>query len=108
MAHYTRASHHDVQVNDEVKRYNSMLAKFQSANDDEWEAIVAVNRGQLQRGFFEHMQCLMAAEKVRGGWPAHIANMHCIRTGPCLHTCCHRELLALSDSHLAWELGWCS
>lgn len=53
-----------LQVNDEIKRYNGMLAKFQAANDDEWEAIVAINRGDLQRSFFEHMQCLMAAEKV--------------------------------------------
>lgn len=33
-----------------------MLAKFLDAKDDEWEAIVAVYRGDLQKPFFEHMQ----------------------------------------------------
>lgn len=54
-----------MQVNEEVNRYNRVLEKFLSANDDEWEAIVAVYRGDLQKPFFEHMQCLVAAEKVR-------------------------------------------
>jgi len=50
-------------VNEEVNRYNSVLKKFADAQEDEWEAIVAVYRGDLQKGFFEHMQCLMAAAK---------------------------------------------
>lgn len=43
-------------VDDEVMRYNAMLAKFLDAKEDEWEAIVAVYRGDLQKPFFEHMQ----------------------------------------------------
>jgi len=50
-------------VNEEVKRYNTILEKFLTANHDEWEAIVAVYRGDLQKPFFEHMQCLVAAAK---------------------------------------------
>lgn len=50
-------------VNDEVTRYNNVLDKFMSANEDEWDAIVAVVRGDLQRGFFEHMAYLIAAAK---------------------------------------------
>ncbi len=44
------------QVNEEVKRYNSILSKLTDAASDEWEPIVSVYRGDLQRGFFEHMQ----------------------------------------------------
>ena len=43
-------------MNDEVKRYNTILKKFADAGDDEWEAIVAVHRGDLQKAFFEHLQ----------------------------------------------------
>ena len=43
-------------VDDEITRYNAMLAKFLDAKEDEWEAIVAVYRGDLQKPFFEHMQ----------------------------------------------------
>jgi hypothetical protein len=45
-----------LQVNDEVTRYNTVLQKFLDAAPDEWEAIVTVYRGDLQRPFFEHMQ----------------------------------------------------
>ena len=48
------------QVNDEVKRYNGVLKKFADAGDDEWEAIVTVHRGDLQKPFFEHLQVWMA------------------------------------------------
>ncbi len=51
----------------QVNRYNAILMKLGAAADDEWEAIVAVYRGDFQKPFFEHMQCLMAAAKVRGG-----------------------------------------
>uniref|UniRef100_A0A7S3QLQ9 Uncharacterized protein n=1 Tax=Dunaliella tertiolecta TaxID=3047 RepID=A0A7S3QLQ9_DUNTE len=50
-------------VNDEVNRYNAILRKFIEAGSDEWDAIVSHYRGDLQRPFFEHMQCLMAASK---------------------------------------------
>ncbi|MEW5304685.1 MAG: hypothetical protein WDW36_007278 [Sanguina aurantia] len=50
-------------VNEEVQRYNRVLGKFQEAQADEWEAIVTVYRGDLQRPFFEHMQCLLVAAK---------------------------------------------
>lgn len=53
------------QVNEELKRYNSLLLKLGEAADDEWEAVVAAYRGDLQKPFFEHMQCLIAAAKVR-------------------------------------------
>lgn len=43
-------------VDEEVGRYNSVLTKFQTAKDEEWEAVVAVYRGDLQKPFFEHMQ----------------------------------------------------
>lgn len=43
-------------VDEEVARYNSVLAKFLDAKDEEWEAVVAVYRGDLQKPFFEHMQ----------------------------------------------------
>ena len=43
-------------VNEEVKRYNGVLKKCADARDDEWEAIVAVHRGDLQKAFFEHLQ----------------------------------------------------
>ena len=33
-----------------------MLKKFADAGDDEWEAIVTVHRGDLQKPFFEHLQ----------------------------------------------------
>ncbi len=52
-----------LQVHDEVGRYNAMLAKFLSAGQEEWEAIVAVHRGDLHKPFFEHMQCLLALAK---------------------------------------------
>jgi hypothetical protein len=51
------------QVHEEVGRYNSVLAKFLAAQTDEWEAVVAQYRGDLQRPFFEHMQCLVTACK---------------------------------------------
>ncbi|KXZ53007.1 hypothetical protein GPECTOR_8g376 [Gonium pectorale] len=50
-------------VNEEVSRYNRVLMKLAEAADDEWEAIVAAYRGDMQKPFFEHMQCLMAAAK---------------------------------------------
>ncbi|EFJ51826.1 hypothetical protein VOLCADRAFT_109605 [Volvox carteri f. nagariensis] len=50
-------------VNDEVSRYNRVLLKLADAADDEWDAIVAAYRGDLQKPFFEHMQCLMVAAK---------------------------------------------
>ncbi|PNW69832.1 hypothetical protein CHLRE_18g748397v5 [Chlamydomonas reinhardtii] len=50
-------------VNEELKRYNSLLLKLGEAADDEWEAVVAAYRGDLQKPFFEHMQCLIAAAK---------------------------------------------
>ena len=43
-------------VDEEVNRYNSMLAKFLDAGEEEWEAVVANYRGDLQKPFFEHMQ----------------------------------------------------
>ncbi len=46
-----------------MARYNSVLAKFLTAGDEEWEAIVAVHRPDLQKPFFEHMQCLIAAAR---------------------------------------------
>lgn len=52
-------------VDDEVTRYNAMLAKFLDAKEDEWEAIVAVYRGDLQKAFFEHMQ--VGVFRVGGG-----------------------------------------
>lgn len=50
-------------VNDELARYNGVLKKFADAADDEWEAIVATYRGDLQKAFFEHLQCLVVAER---------------------------------------------
>ncbi|GLC45942.1 hypothetical protein PLESTF_000714900 [Pleodorina starrii] len=50
-------------VNEEVSRYNRVLLKLAEAADDEWDAIVATYRGDLQKPFFEHMQCLMVAAK---------------------------------------------
>eukprot|EP00955_Chlamydomonas_euryale_P090565 364556-Chlamydomonas_euryale.AAC.6 len=50
-------------VNDEVGRYNTVLKRFADAGDDEWEAIVAASRGELQKPFFEHLQCLVIAAK---------------------------------------------
>ncbi len=43
-------------VDAEVTRYNDVLERFLSAAEEEWEAVVAVYRGDLQRPFFEHMQ----------------------------------------------------
>jgi hypothetical protein len=43
-------------VNEEVTRYNTILKKLADAQEDEWEAIVTVYRGDLQKGFFDHMQ----------------------------------------------------
>lgn len=49
-----------------------MLAKFLGADEAEWEAVVAAYRGDLQRPFFEHMQCLIAAARdEEGASPAH-------------------------------------
>jgi hypothetical protein len=53
------------QVHEEIKRYNGLLLKLADVAEDEWEAVVATCRGELQKPFFEHMQCLMAAAKVR-------------------------------------------
>lgn len=50
-------------VHEEVNRYNRLLLKLAEAADDEWDAVVAAYRGDLQKPFFEHMQCLMAAAK---------------------------------------------
>ncbi|GIM11879.1 hypothetical protein Vretimale_15350 [Volvox reticuliferus] len=50
-------------VNDELSRYNRVLLKLAEAANDEWDAIVAAYRGDLQKPFFEHMQCLMVAAK---------------------------------------------
>lgn len=55
-------------VDDEVTRYNSMLAKFLEAKEDEWEAIVAVYRGDLQKPFFEHMQVRATGGQQGLGW----------------------------------------
>jgi hypothetical protein len=62
-------------VDDEITRYNAMLAKFLDAKEDEWEAIVAVYRGDLQKAFFEHMQVradrgwvLVGAQALNRGW----------------------------------------
>lgn len=43
-------------VDEEVGRYNGVLAKFLAAPQEEWEAVLAVYRGDLQKPFFEHMQ----------------------------------------------------
>jgi hypothetical protein len=40
----------------EVERYNAVLGAFLGAGEEEWEAVVAVYRGDLQKPFFEHMQ----------------------------------------------------
>lgn len=50
-------------VSDEVERYNVIVQKFETAAQDEWDAIVATYRGDMQTGFFEHMQCLIAGAK---------------------------------------------
>ncbi|KAF8055819.1 hypothetical protein HT031_006594 [Scenedesmus sp. PABB004] len=50
-------------VDEEVSRYNDVLAKFLAAQQEEWEAVVAVYRGDLQKPFFQHLQCLVAAAK---------------------------------------------
>ncbi|KAF6251429.1 hypothetical protein COO60DRAFT_1287543 [Scenedesmus sp. NREL 46B-D3] len=50
-------------VDEEVHRYNDVLGKFLAAPQEEWEAVLAVYRGDLQKPFFEHMQCLVAAAK---------------------------------------------
>lgn len=55
------------QVDEEVTRYNNVLAKFLTAEEADWEAVVATYRGDLQRPFFEHMQCLIAAAKDEEG-----------------------------------------
>ncbi len=49
-------ANHLCQVNGEVNRYNGVLKRFADAADDEWEAIVATYRGDLQKAFFEHVQ----------------------------------------------------
>lgn len=46
-----------------MERYNAALARFLSAEEAEWEAVVAAHRPELQRPFFEHLQCLVAAAK---------------------------------------------
>ncbi|GBF92428.1 hypothetical protein Rsub_04532 [Raphidocelis subcapitata] len=62
----------DGEVDGEVTRYNTALAKFLGAEEAEWEAVVAAYRGDLQRPFFEHMQCLIAAAKDdEGGGAFH-------------------------------------
>jgi hypothetical protein len=43
-------------VDEELARYDGVLAKFLGAEQGEWEAIVAAVRGDLQKPFFEHMQ----------------------------------------------------
>jgi tetratricopeptide (TPR) repeat protein len=48
-------------VDQEVSRYNSCLQRFLDAEEHEWEAVVAQHRGDLQRAFFEHLQCLIVA-----------------------------------------------
>eukprot|EP00798_Chlamydomonas_sp_ICE-L_P027497 gene27497-4806_t len=53
-----------IKVNNEVNRYNTALKKIMSGAPDEWEAIVATCRGDLQRGFFEHVQFLIAIAKA--------------------------------------------
>jgi len=58
-------------VDGEVSRYNSCLQRFLDADEHEWEAVVAQHRGDLQRAFFEHLQCLIVAaareEQVQEG-----------------------------------------
>jgi tetratricopeptide (TPR) repeat protein len=58
-------------VDQEVSRYNAALQRFLDAEENEWEAVVAQHRGDLQRAFFEHLQCLIVAaareEEVVGG-----------------------------------------
>jgi predicted component of type VI protein secretion system len=44
------------QAHDELQRYNGVLARFSSAGEEEWEAVVAVYRNELQRAFFDHME----------------------------------------------------
>jgi hypothetical protein len=51
-------------VDEEVGRYNDVLAKFLAAPQEEWEAVLAVYRGDLQKPFFEHMQ---VRARVAGG-----------------------------------------
>jgi hypothetical protein len=56
-------------VDQEVSRYNACLQRFLDAEEPEWEAVVAQHRGDLQRAFFEHLQCLIvaAARDEEGG-----------------------------------------
>lgn len=58
-------------VDQEVARYNACLQRFLDADEHEWEAVVAQYRGDLQRAFFEHLQCLIVAaareEEVESG-----------------------------------------
>jgi hypothetical protein len=58
-----------------VARYNNALSKFLTAEEAEWEAVVATYRADLQRPFFEHMQCLIAAAKDEEGAPAALCTI---------------------------------
>jgi len=108
-------------VDDEVTRYNAMLAKFLDAKEDEWEAIVAVYRGDLQKPFFEHMQvgetgwvlvcetvvwvCLgvwgyvVAASGVLFDLTVHVAVIvYCPISKPSQSICCNHLLAAVDAS----------
>ncbi|KAJ9510209.1 hypothetical protein QJQ45_015697, partial [Haematococcus lacustris] len=50
-------------VTEELNRYNTVLSKFATADPEEWPPLVTVHRGDLQRPFFEHVQCLMVVAK---------------------------------------------
>ncbi|GFR51166.1 hypothetical protein Agub_g13524, partial [Astrephomene gubernaculifera] len=50
-------------ANEEVSRYNRVLLKLAEAAEEEWEALVAAYRGDMQKPFFEHMKCLIVAAK---------------------------------------------
>ncbi|GFH14309.1 uncharacterized protein HaLaN_10339, partial [Haematococcus lacustris] len=50
-------------VTEELNRYNTVLSKFATADPEEWPPLVTVYRGDLQRPFFEHVQCLMVVAK---------------------------------------------
>lgn len=70
----------------EVERYNAVLGAFLGAGEEEWEAVVAVYRGDLQKPFFEHMQ--VGAGPVGGG----VGGCPCWQQPSGLHVCramCH-------------------
>lgn len=50
MRHPLTMHNRAAQVDDEVSRYNSVLARFLAAEEAEWEAVVATYRGDLQVG----------------------------------------------------------